>query len=103
MKSERKNKSLTIKGTKKTEYPLLYESIEDVMKAFNIDTIYVEVKKGTLKGKRINADAGWTIILTNKLIPTYCDRLRVTYEMLNEMTKDEIEAIIAHEFSHILN
>lgn len=103
MKSERKNKSLIIKGIKKCEYPLLYECTENVMKAFGIDTIYVEVKKGPLKGKRINADAGWTIALKKKLIPTYYDRLRVTHEMLDEMTKDEIEAIIAHEFSHFFN
>lgn len=103
MKSERKNKSLIIKGIKKSEYPLLYESIENVMKAFNMDTICVEVKKGTLKGKRIYADAGWTIALKKKLKPTYYDRLRVTHEMLNEMTKDEMEAILAHEFSHFIN
>jgi Zn-dependent protease with chaperone function len=103
MKSERKNKSLIIKGIKKSEYPLLYESIENVMKAFDTDTICVEVKKRPLNGKRINADAGWTITLKKKLIPIYCDRLRVTREMLDEMTKDEMEAIIAHEFSHFFN
>lgn len=102
MKSERKNKSLIIKGIKKSEYPLLYECTENVMKAFDMDAICVEVKKGSIKGKRIYAGAGWTISL-KKLIPTYCDRLRVTHEMLDEMTKDEMEAIIAHEFSHIFN
>lgn len=100
MKSERRSKSLIIKGIKKSEYPLLYENIENVMKAFNMDTIYVEVKKGTLKGKRINAEAGWTIIL-KKLIPTYYDKLRVTHDMLNEMTKDELEVIILRTSSAI--
>jgi heat shock protein HtpX len=84
------DKPIVIKGIKKDNYPILYECTENVMKAYDMSTISVKVKE-----KGFNAYASSSIIRG--------DRIAVTKDLLKVMNKDELEAIIAHEFSHLFN
>lgn len=76
-----------IKGIKKEEYPELYETVESVCEKFNLKTIRV-----TVWPWGFNAAAIFVM-----------DWLLVTKDLLKAMNKDELEAIVAHEFSHIFN
>lgn len=76
-----------IKGIKKEEYPELYETIESVCEKFNLKTIRVIVWPWGF-------NAGAIFVM---------DWLLVTKDLLKAMDKDELEAIVAHEFSHIFN
>lgn len=75
-----------IKGRKKGEYPDLYETVESVCEKFNVKSIRV-----TIWPWGFNAYA------------SFWDWLFVTKDLLKALDKDELEAIVAHEFSHIFN
>ncbi len=81
-------KSFQIKGINKSEYPVLYTVIERNMTAYNIKKVRVKILKD-------GYNAG-----------TYShlgDYLRISKKLLQTLNEEELEAIIAHEFSHIFN
>ena len=77
---------LRIKGIKKEDYTELYETIESICEKFNITSIRV-----TIWPWGFNAYA------------SFLDWLFVTKDLLKALDKDELEAIVAHEVSHIFN
>lgn len=85
MKTE---KTIMIKGIKNEEYPDLYRALEDVMPAYNITKIRVFIIPWG-----VNAAA----------VSLFGDYLFVTKKILRILDKDEIKAVIAHEFSHLFN
>lgn len=82
------NKDLKIKGIKESEYPILYASLEKNMIAYNIMKIKVKIIKHGM-----NAFA----------FSLFGNYLMVTEKLIKTMNEEEIEAIVAHEFSHIYN
>jgi heat shock protein HtpX len=79
---------IQIKGIVKSEHPVLYAAIEKNMIAYSIKKVRVKILQHGMNAAAISF-LGDYLIVTNKLI-----------EIMND---DEIEAIIAHEFSHIYN
>lgn len=82
-------KSTQIKGITKADYPILYAALEKNMIAYNINKIKVKI----INRHGVNAFA----------VSFFGDSIRVTKKVLEIMNEDEIEAILAHEFSHLFN
>lgn len=78
---------MRIKGIKKEDCPELYKTVESVCEKFNMKSIKV-----TIKPKGFNAFA-----------KPFTDRIVVTNDLYTSLDKDELEAIVAHEVSHIFN
>lgn len=81
-------KTIQINGIKKSEYPILYAAVEKNMNAYNINKVRVKILPHGM-----NAAA----------ISFFGDNLIITKKLIEIMNGDEIEAIVAHEFSHIYN
>ncbi len=81
-------KIIQINGIKKSEYPILYAAVEKNMNAYNINKVRVKILQHGM-----NAAA----------ISFFGDNLIITKKLIEVMNGDEIEAIVAHEFSHIYN
>lgn len=82
------DKNLQIKGIKESEYPTLYAALVKNMVAYNITKIKVRILP-----RGLNAAA----------FSFFGDNLMVTKKLLETMNEEEIEAVVAHEFSHIFN
>ncbi len=81
-------KAPQIKGIKESEYPILYAMIKKNMIAYNMTKIRVKIL-------RYGFNAG--------ALSFFGDYLIVTKKLIETMDEEEIEAIVAHEFSHIFN
>lgn len=81
-------KTVQINGIEKLEYPILYAAVEKNMNAYNINKVKVKIIQHGM-----NAAA----------ISFFGDYLIITKKLIEIMNGDEIEAIVAHEFSHIYN
>jgi hypothetical protein len=81
-------KSFQIKGITISEYPVLYAVLERNMKAYNITKIKVIMLEHGFQ-------AGTRSFLGN--------HLQISKKLLEILSEEELQAIIAHEFSHILN
>jgi heat shock protein HtpX len=81
-------KSFQIKGITRFEYPVLYAVLERNIKAYNITKISIEILEHGFQ-------ASSRSFLGN--------HLQISKKLLEILAEDELEAIIAHEFSHIFN
>jgi heat shock protein HtpX len=81
-------KPLQIKGIVESEYPVLYAAVEKNMITYNIRKVRIKILKHGLSAA---------------VISFFGDNLIVTKKLIEIMNEDEIEAIVAHEFSHIYN
>jgi hypothetical protein len=81
-------KSFQIKGITKFEYPVMYAVLERNMKAYNVTKIKVIILEHGFQ-------AGTRTFLGN--------HLQISKKLLEMLSEDELQAIVAHEFSHIFN
>ena len=81
-------KTLQIKGIVESEYPVLYAAVEKNMITYNIRKVRIKILKHGISAA---------------VISFFGDNLIVTKKLIEIMNEDEIEAIVAHEFSHIYN
>jgi heat shock protein HtpX len=81
-------KSIQIKGITRSEYPVLYAVLERNMKAYNITKIKVIMLEHGFQ-------AGTRSFLGN--------HLQIPKKLLEILSEEELQTIVAHEFSHILN
>ena len=81
-------KPLQIKGIVESEYPVLHAAVEKNMITYNIRKVRIKILKHGIKAA---------------VISFFGDNLIVTKKLIEIMNEDEIEAIVAHEFSHIYN
>lgn len=88
-KKDNLESSIQIKGIVKSEYPILYRALEKNMVAYNIKRINVKI----VEKREVNAFA----------ISLFRDSIEITKRALEKLKEDEIEAIVAHEFSHLFN
>lgn len=79
---------IIITGLKREDCPIVYDKVKLVGNKFKLKKINVKINK---KSKVMNAYA----------LPF--NRIRVTQKLIDNMNEDEIETVIAHEFSHIYN
>lgn len=80
-------KAIKIKGIKESDHPILYAAVKKNMVAYNLSEIKVKIIPDG--AAPIQTSLFETLIVTQKLL-----------EMMNE---EEIEMIVAHEFSHIIH
>ncbi len=79
---------IIITGLKREDCPVVYDKVKLVGNKFKLKKINVKINK---KSKVMNAYA----------LPF--NRIRITQKLIDNMSEDEIETVIAHEFSHIYN
>src|SRR5574340_244049 len=83
-----KGGKMSIKGINKSEYPVLYAVVERNMKAYGITKVNVKIV------------ADGTRAYTYSRLEDY---LCIPKRHLENLNEQELEAIVAHEFSHISN
>lgn len=82
------NDTIQIRGIEKDSNPVLYPIIERMMEKYGFKNIRVSIPK-----RGFNAFA----------ISLFGSRIIITRKLLETLNQDELDAVIAHEFSHLYN